>query len=303
MTSPFVTPKTADPAGSAPPPTRHFTFEEYCIYDDGTDNRYELVQGYLHLMSPPAGLHIVICEFLVYVFNKLFADTQSPLRAGREVGVRIGENTCRIVDVCVNEEDLWQQISQPGELGIFRLAQTPLLVVEVTSTNEKEDYTAKYQEYASIGILEYWIVNKRREQVRICNLARLGGGYRDRNFEKGQRIESKVLSQLDLTVDEVLDPPAVRQLIAQDQAQQAAERAAERQAFETEKTAIVAERAAEREAFEVEKTAIAAERAAEREAFEVEKTAIAAERDSLKRELEQFKALMQTRGLDPSQSS
>jgi len=288
MTPPAVTPKTAVRTGLDPHSPRQFTFEEYCAYEDGTDNRYELVQGYLQLMSPPAGLHIIICEFLVYVFNRLFAFTHSPLRAGKEVGVRVQKNTCRIVDVCVNGESHWQQISQPGEKGIFLLAQTPLLVVEVTNTNEKEDYKAKFQEYAAVGILEYWIVNSRKEQLRVCTPTYLGGPYQYQEFGTGEHIVSQVLPQLDLTVDEVLNPPAVRQLIELEQAQQTAER----DALEAENTTI----AAERDALEAEKTTIAAER----DVFKAERDALEAENAAIQQELEQLKTLMQARGVDSS---
>ena len=261
MTPPAATPKPTTQPGVDPPQARKFTFEEYCTYDDGTDNRYELVQGYLKLMSPPAGLHMAICDFLVYVFNRLFIRTQSPLQAGREVGVRIQQKTCRIVDVCVNGEDHWQTITQSGRVGIFLLAQTPLLVVEVTSTNEKEDYEAKYQEDASIGILEYWIVNQRREHLRVCTATSPGSPYTYREFGRGEQIVSRVLPQLDLTVDEVLDPPVVKHLMAQEQAQQAA--------IEAEKTTI----------------------AAERDALEAENAAI-------QQQLSQLKALIKEKGLD-----
>ena len=96
MTSPAINPKSAVQTAADSPQPRPFSFEEYCTYEDGTDNRYELVQGYLQLMTSPAGLHIAICEFLVYVFNKLFADNQAPLRAAKDVGVRISENTSRV---------------------------------------------------------------------------------------------------------------------------------------------------------------------------------------------------------------
>ena len=221
MTPPAANPQTAIAPGADLPQPQQFTFEEYCDYDDGTDNRYELVQGYLQLMTSPAGLHILICEFLVHVFNKLFADSKTPLRAAKDVGVRINKNTSRIVDVCVNGEDRWQKLSQPGERGIFLLAQTPLLAVEVTSSNEKEDYEAKYREYAATGIPEYWIVNRKREHLRVCTSPYPGAPYSYREFVKGERIVSTVLSALELTVDEVLNPPAVRALIEQDQAQQA----------------------------------------------------------------------------------
>jgi len=258
MTPPAVTSKAVAQPGTDPPQPRQFNFEEYCAYEDGTDNRYELVQGYLQLMTSPAGLHIVICEFLVYIFNKLFADNQIQFRAGKEIGVQISDNTSRIADVCVNQEDRWQKIAQPGEIGIFLLTQTPLLVVEVTSTNEKEDYKTKYQEYASIGIPEYWIVNRRRENIQICNLDYPGATYHYQEFGKGEQLISKVLPQLKLAVDDVLNPPAVRQLIAQEQAQQAAER----------------------------------------DALNAKNASLAAERDALKIELEQLKALMQGKEID-----
>lgn len=35
--------------------TRRLTFKEYLDYGDGTDNRYELVQGELVAMTPPVG--------------------------------------------------------------------------------------------------------------------------------------------------------------------------------------------------------------------------------------------------------
>ena len=275
MTSPAITPETTVHSGAAPPHPRQFTFEEYCVYEDGTDNRYELVQGYLQLMSPPTGLHIAICDFLAYAFNQLFARTHRPLQAGREVGVRVQEKTCRIVDVCVNGEDFWQQISQPGEQGIFLLAQTPLLVVEVTSTNEKEDYEKKYQEYAAIGIPEYWIVNRRRENLRVCTSAYPGAPYRDREFGKGEKIVSALLPQLELTVDEVLNPPMVKHLVEQEQA--------EREALEAENATVTAER----DRLEAENATVTAER-----------DALAAEKAAIQQQLEQLKALMAAKDAD-----
>ncbi len=293
MTMSAVTLKTA--VGSiSPPQPRIFTFEEYCCYEDGTDDRYELVEGYLQLMAPPAGLHIIICEFLVYIFNKLFAHTQTQLRAGKEVGVKINNNTCRIVDVCVNREEHWLHIAQVGEQGIFQQNQTPLLVIEVTSTNETEDYKKKHKEYAAIQIPEYWIINRNREHIRVCNSAYPGGPYQDEEFLKGEQILSKVLPQLRLTVDEVLNPLSVRRLMEIDQAQQVAERnvleaekatvTAERDVLEAEKATVTAER----DVLEAEKATVTAER----DVLEAKNAKVTAERDVLKMELERLKALM-----------
>ncbi|PZO11735.1 MAG: hypothetical protein DCF25_18930 [Leptolyngbya foveolarum] len=41
------------------------TFEEYLKYEDGTDTRYELVNGELVPMSVGKGIHALIVDFLV----------------------------------------------------------------------------------------------------------------------------------------------------------------------------------------------------------------------------------------------
>lgn len=261
MTPSAATPKTAVQPGTDPPQPKRFTFEEYCAYEDGTDNRYELVQGYLQLMSPSAALHIAICQFLVHIFNRLFSRAQLPLQASREIGVRIQQNTCRIVDVCVNQRDRWQQMIQQEEVGIFLLAQTPLLVVEVASTNFKEDYETKAQEYALVGIPEYWIVNSKRENLRLCTLNPPSTTYTYREFGKGERIISKVLPQLELTVDEVLNPPIISTLIDLEQA--------------------------DRDRLE-----------AERDRFKAERDALEAKNAAMQQQLEQLKALMEAKGPD-----
>ena len=40
--------------------TQKLTFEEYLAYEDDTDNRYELVNGELVLMSVGKGMHAFI---------------------------------------------------------------------------------------------------------------------------------------------------------------------------------------------------------------------------------------------------
>ena len=48
-------------------------FEQYLTYDNGTDNRYELVHEQLKLMNPPTLLHIKIVSVTVYQLqNKVY---------------------------------------------------------------------------------------------------------------------------------------------------------------------------------------------------------------------------------------
>ena len=48
---------------------RLYNFEEYLAYDDGTDNRYELVDGRLGLMNPPTFRHLLIADFIQDAFK------------------------------------------------------------------------------------------------------------------------------------------------------------------------------------------------------------------------------------------
>ena len=45
--------------------TQKLTFEDYLAYDDGTDTRYELVDGTLAPMSLGTGKHGAIIHFVV----------------------------------------------------------------------------------------------------------------------------------------------------------------------------------------------------------------------------------------------
>jgi Uma2 family endonuclease len=56
--------------------TKKITLAEYLTYDDGTDTRYELVDGELTRMSLATGEHGDISEFLNDEFNSRFAHFQ-----------------------------------------------------------------------------------------------------------------------------------------------------------------------------------------------------------------------------------
>lgn len=55
----------------------------------------------------------------------------------------------------LSQEPLWQR--EP----IITIGSTIQLVVEVISTNWQDDYARKVEEYALLGIPEYWIVDYR----------------------------------------------------------------------------------------------------------------------------------------------
>jgi Uma2 family endonuclease len=77
------------------------TLEQYLTYDDGTGNRYELVQGELVAMTPPTWLHLAIAKYLERVFDQEIQQLGLPWEAFREPGQQTGMSSARLPDVAI----------------------------------------------------------------------------------------------------------------------------------------------------------------------------------------------------------
>lgn len=144
--------------------TPKFTFEDYLAYDDGTDTRYELVDGMLVPMSLGTGKHGAIIRFVVQQFEGAVVRSGQPWVAlPALVGVRSprGRNwdTARIPDVTVLATAQWEAMSE--RKAIINLNEPPpILVVEVVSPATKnDDDRSKRSEYGLLEIPEYWIID------------------------------------------------------------------------------------------------------------------------------------------------
>jgi Uma2 family endonuclease len=57
----------------AEPAIRHMTLEEFLSWDDGTDTRYELIDGFPVAMAPPAEAHRIFAVRLVTRIDAVLA--------------------------------------------------------------------------------------------------------------------------------------------------------------------------------------------------------------------------------------
>ena len=177
---------------------RFYTFEEYIIYDDNTDNRYELVNGRLEVMTPPTFLHILICDLIRDTLKTEIDCLGLPLIATRESGIRTGFGKSRIADISVLTKE--QVVSSLNEAGICDTP--PVLVVEVVSPESvKRDYRYKRSEYAALGINEYWIVDPLKQQVTILVLDE--GLYEETIFTEEQELVSPTFTEFKLTPQQI----------------------------------------------------------------------------------------------------
>lgn len=147
-----------------------FTFEEYLTYNDGTDNRYELVDGELVLMNLPTGRHALVILNLSTILMAEIRRLNLPWIALQMFGVRTTQKRSRLPDLIVTTlEQAKELLDVPAVLE-----SGALLALEVVSPDSvKTDYRYKRTEYAAAGIPEYWVVDpiaKKKEGDRsaIC---------------------------------------------------------------------------------------------------------------------------------------
>jgi Uma2 family endonuclease len=188
---------------------------EYLTYDDGTDTRYELVNGELVPMSLGTGEHGEISEFLNESLKEEIKKTNLPWTSkDMKIGVqspRAGRgDTVRIPDIAIIPIEQWDKLKKK-EAVIPLNDPSPILVIEVVSpSTAKDDYRAKHSEYAVLDIPEYWIIDPIKAQVTICSL--LDGAYDDQIFlgeetltsGRSETIVSPTFPELDLTAEQIL---------------------------------------------------------------------------------------------------
>lgn len=179
--------------------TQRFTFEEYLIYDDGTDSHYELIDGLLVQMNPPVLEHFLITKFLEQTLDAEIDRRSLPWLTFREIGVRTGYSKSRLTDLCVVTKEQAKELL--GQSAVFQTA--PLLIVEVVSPDSvKRDYRYKRTEYAAIAVPEYWIVDPIAAKVTL--LLWEEGLYEETVWAGSQQILSPTFPELNLTVDQIL---------------------------------------------------------------------------------------------------
>jgi Uma2 family endonuclease len=187
--------------------TQKFTFEEYLTYEDGTDTRYELVNGELVPMSVGTGAHAAIIKFLLKCLEKAISDMEEPYQImPGSIGVRSPRggrlDTSRIPDITILSTEQLRSL-QNREAIIDLDEAPPLLVVEVVSPSTKtEDYRAKQAEYAVRDIPEYWIVDPLSEVITIGVLEE--GLYNLREFRGQEALQSPLFANFKLTAAEIL---------------------------------------------------------------------------------------------------
>ncbi len=182
--------------------SQKMTLDEYLRYDDGTDSRYELVNGELVVMPPESELNVRIASLLFAFFLNQGIPSYR-IRMGTEIVVSGSRATTRHPDLMVLSEELVAALEGARRSTVMPEMPPPLLVVEVVSPGqESRDYRYKRSEYGARGIAEYWIVDPMQQTVTV--LEWVDGLYEDALYRGDVAIASPLLGTLSLTAAKIL---------------------------------------------------------------------------------------------------
>ena len=123
---------------------RRMTLEEFLRWDDGTDRRYELIDGFPVAMAPPARAHGILCARLGGLIDAALR-SRRPCAAQIEAGIARPDrgDSFYVADIAVSCQPYTQ-----GE----QLVQEPILIVEILSpSTERNDRRQKLPAYQEIG--------------------------------------------------------------------------------------------------------------------------------------------------------
>ena len=191
------------------------TFEEFVAgLPENSGVRYELHNGNIIEMAQPVGEHEEVKGFLGVEIPFEIKRLGLPYGIPNQVIVRPeGKDSGYFPDVLVlNRENLANEKLWKKQSIISNGASIPL-VIEVVSTNWRDDYHLKYADYEEMGISEYWIVdyaalggrnfigNPKQPTISVCNL--VDEEYQISKFRDHERIISQTFPELNLTANQI----------------------------------------------------------------------------------------------------
>jgi len=180
------------------------------------NGRYELHDGAVVEMSQPIGLDEEVTGFLAVELSVEIKRLKLPFFIPKTALVQsASSDSLYSPDVLLlnrsvlKSEQLWEK-SSTVQLG----ASIPL-IVEVVSTNWRDDYNKKMGEYEQIGVAEYWIVdylglggmkyigNPKQPTISVYQL--IGEEYQVTQFRGDERVISPTFPELSLTAQQIFD--------------------------------------------------------------------------------------------------
>ncbi len=196
--------------------TKPVTYKEFIEWFPYDGKRYELHDGVIVEMAPPTGDHEKVVGFLAVEIAVEFRRLKLPYTIPKTAFVKTPSvKSVYSPDVLLlNLENLDNEPLFQKESTVTQPESVPL-VVEVVSTNWRDDYHKKFADYEEMGIPEFWIADykglggkkfigdPKQPTFLVCQL--VGDEYVITKFTGNDLIISPAFPQLNLTAQQVFD--------------------------------------------------------------------------------------------------
>jgi len=191
------------------------TIEEFARwYPIDSECLYELHNGVIVEMPLPIGEHEEVIGFLTAEFSLEYRRIKRPYFIPKTVFVHPpnSESAYSPDILLLNKPNLVNEPIWKKE-SIITLAESISLVVEIVSTNWRDDYLKKYADYEEMRIPEYWIVDyaalggrefigkPKQPTISICSLDE--NEYHVSKFRGDDLIQSPTFPELNLTAQQI----------------------------------------------------------------------------------------------------
>ena len=175
---------------------------------------YELHDGEIFEMPQPLGEDEDIGGFLTLELSVEIKRLNLPYTIPKQALVKPPESeSAYLPDVLIlNRANLANEPLWKKQSTVTQAASVPL-VIEVVSSNWRDDYYKKLADYEEMGIPEYWVVdylalggrkfigNPKQPTISIYQL--IEGEYQVSQFRGSDSIQSPAFPELNLTPDQI----------------------------------------------------------------------------------------------------
>jgi Uma2 family endonuclease len=179
------------------PPQGQWTEEDYFALPDAMQI-VELSDGEIIMPPPPVPLHQQIIMKLGFALNGFAREADLGSVYLAPVAVRLWKGKIREPDILFIRKEHRERIQETLIEG------APDWVAEVISPGtRKTDEVQKLSEYARAGIPEYWLLDPKKNTIRVYHLEENAYAL-IQTYHPGQVARSVVISAFEVSVDEVL---------------------------------------------------------------------------------------------------
>ena len=199
------------------------TFNEFIEWYPNDGKRYELHKGVIIEMPPPTGSHEKVIAFLSRKLTVEFDRLNLPYGIPKTALIQTpSADSAYSPDVLLlNLDNLDNEPLFQKQSTVSQAASVPI-VIEVVSTNWRDDYYNKRRDYARVasrreemGIPEYWIAdyaalgarkfigNPKQPTIFVCEL--VDDEYQMTAFQGNTAISSPTFPQLNLTAQQIFN--------------------------------------------------------------------------------------------------